>query len=94
MARFGKDETLAPGPGTYKLADSCQVRDPKHQAAAYRSRTKRELGNHIIGAQNPGIGEYDLTAYKAMGSATLDGGGAPNNFTLCFKDMNPSIRKV
>lgn len=24
----------------------------------------------------------------------MEGGGAPNNFTLCFKDLNPSIRKV
>ena len=55
-ARFGKDDTIVPGPGTYKLPDACQVRQPKHQQASYRSRTKRELGNHILGKHNPGIG--------------------------------------
>jgi len=83
-----------PGPGTYKLPESCQIKQPKHQAASYRSRTKRELGNHILGKHNPGIGQYDLTGFNSIGVATLEGGGAPNNFTLCYKDQNPTIRKV
>lgn len=57
-----------------------------HKVASYRSRTKRELGNHILGKNNPGIGQYDLTGFNAMGRRTLDGGGAPNNFTLGYKD--------
>ena len=24
----------------------------------------------------------------------MGGGGSPNNFTLCYRDMNPTIRKV
>lgn len=60
----------------------------------YRSTTKRELGNHILGKDNPGIGQYDLTAFKAIGQSHFEGGGAPNNFTLGCKDLNPSIRKV
>ena len=92
--RFGKDDTIVPGPGTYKALDSCKIRQPKHQVASYRSTTKRELGNHILGKNNPGIGQYDLTSFNAIGASTLEGGGAPNNFTLCYKDANPTIRKV
>lgn len=36
-ARFDKDDTIVPGPGTYKMPDSCQVRQPKHVIASYRS---------------------------------------------------------
>ena len=92
--RFDKDDTLPPGPGQYKLHDACQIREPKHCAASYRSTTKRELGNHILGKKNPGIGQYDLTGFNSLGSRTLEGGGAPSNFTLCYRDINPSIRKV
>jgi len=92
--RFGTDDTIVPGPGTYKAPDSCQVRQPKHVVASYRSTTKRELGNHILGKHNPGIGQYDLITFNAIASSTLEGGGAPNNFTLCYKDANPTIRKV
>ena len=76
------------------MPDSCQIREPKHSQAAYRSQTKRELGNHILGKHNPGIGAYDLTLFNATGGTTLGGGGSPNNFTLCYRDMNPTIRKV
>ena len=94
VKRFDKDDTIVPGPGTYLAPDSCQIREPKHAAAAYRSGTRRELGNHILNKSNPGIGAYDLTQFNALGSATLMGGGAPSNFTLCYRDMNPTIRKV
>lgn len=94
VKRFDKDDTIVPGPGTYLAPDSCQIREPKHAAAAYRSGTRRELGNHILNKSNPGIGAYDLTQFNALGGATLMGGGAPSNFTLCYRDMNPTIRKV
>ncbi len=94
QTRFDKDDTLPPGPGTYKLHDSCSVRDPKLVVASYKSGTVRELGDHIRGKDNPGIGEYDLTGFNAIGKNTFEGGGAPNNFTLCYKDLNPTIRKV
>lgn len=93
-ARFGKDDTLAPGPGQYKMPDSCKVYQPKNGIASYKSGTVRELGDHIRGKHNPGIGEYDLTGFNAIGKTTFEGGGAPNNFTLCYKDLNPTIRKV
>ena len=92
--RFGKDDTISPGPGSYRLPESCQIKQPKYKVASYRSRTKRELGNHILNKNNPGIGSYNLTEFNAIGSYTLEGGGAPNNFTLCFKDQNAAIRKV
>ena len=37
VKRFGKDDTLAPGPGTYTAPESCKVRHASHAAAAYRS---------------------------------------------------------
>jgi hypothetical protein len=36
--RFGKDDNGVPGAGTYKLPDSCQVRQPKQELASYRSK--------------------------------------------------------
>ena len=76
------------------------VKEPKHAGATYRSKTKRELGDrgdthkqHILN-KNPGVGAYDLTGFNSTGGQTLQGGGAPNNFTICYKDMNPTIRKV
>lgn len=54
----------------------------------------RDFEQHVVGKKNPGIGEYDLTSFNAIGGATFEGGGAPNNFTICYKDMNPTIRKV
>jgi hypothetical protein len=36
--RFGKDDNGVPGAGTYKLPDSCRVKQPKHELASYRSK--------------------------------------------------------
>ena len=82
---------MAPGPGTYKLKDSCQVREPKHIGATYRSKVDRDFEKHIIGKSNPGIGEYDLTKFNSLGGHTLEGGGAPNNFTICYKDISAGL---
>lgn len=76
------------------MPDSCKVFQPKNGIASYKSGTVRELGDLIRGKHNPGIGEYDLTGFNAIGKTTFEGGGAPNNFTLCYKDLNPTIRKV
>ena len=99
--RFEADDTLPPGPGQYKLPESCSIREPKHRGATYRSSTKRELGNHGYSKNNhiltkgPGIGSYDLTGFNAIGGQTMPGGGAVNNFTIHQKDLtNPAIRKV
>lgn len=94
MIRFGKDDTIAPGPGAYTAPQSCKVREPKHAGATYRSGVTRDFEQHVVGIKNPGIGEYDLTGFNAIGGSTFEGGGAPSNFTICYKDMNPTIRKV
>lgn len=57
--RFGSDENGIPGAGTYKLPDSCQVRQPKHTLASYKSNVEKGLTYIVIGPENPGIGEYD-----------------------------------
>jgi len=85
---------LAPGPGNYQLPESCKIKEPKHEAAAYRSTVQRDFGVHVVGRNNPGIGEYDLTSFNTIGGNTMEGGGAPNNFTILYKSINPSIRKV
>ena len=46
------------------------------------------------GKDNPGVGNYNVNEFKSFGVNKIEGGGAPNNFTLCYKDMNPCIRKV
>ena len=92
--RFSTDATLVPGPGTYTAKESCTVKDSRHAGAAYRSSVNRDFGIHIIGKKNPGIGEYELTKWNSIGGNTMEGGGAPNNFTLCYKEMNASMHKV
>ena len=93
--RFGKDDTISPGPGMYKLPDSCQVKNPKNDIASYKSGTDSHVeGVKIIGKNNPGVGAYNVNEFKSFGHQKLEGGGAPNNFTVCYKDINPCIRKV
>ena len=94
--RFDKSDTLPPGPGQYRLPDSCQIKNPKNDIASYKSTTEKGHGNSIgiIGINHPGVGAYNVNEFKAFGHQKLEGGGAPNNFTMCYKDINPCIRKV
>ena len=94
--RFGNADTLPPGPGQYKLPDSCQIKNPKNDIASYKSTTEKGHGNSlgIVGINHPGVGAYNVNEFKAFGVQKLEGGGAPNNFTMCYKDINPCIRKV
>ena len=79
----------------YKLPDSCQVKNPKNDIASYKSGTDSHVeGVKIIGKNNPGVGAYNVNEFKSFGHQKLEGGGAPNNFTVCYKDINPCIRKV
>jgi hypothetical protein len=48
-----------PGAGTYKLLDSCEVKESKFPHASMRSTVKKGL-DQVIGRDNPGIGEYDM----------------------------------
>ena len=41
--RFDKDDTFVPGACTYKLPDSCKIKDPKYQLASYRSKVEKGL---------------------------------------------------
>ena len=74
------------------MPDSCQVKNPKNEIASYKSTTDRSI--QLIGSSNPGVGAYNVNEFKAFGHQKLEGGGAPNNFTMCYKDINPCIRKV
>ena len=66
--RFGKDDTISPGPGTYKLPDACQVKNPKNDIASYKSGTEGHVsGVKIIGKDNPGVGAYNVNEFKSFG---------------------------
>lgn len=80
--RWDSDETPVPGAGTYKLPDSCQVKDPKYQLASYRSTVNKGIDAQlIIGKDNPGTGEYETQHYKTIQNKEFQG-GASNNFVL------------
>lgn len=79
--RFGSDENGIPGAGTYKLPDSCQVKQPKHTLASYKSTVEKGLNYIVIGPENPGIGEYDTQHLRTIQNKELQGGCA-NNFSL------------
>lgn len=91
--RFGKDDTVSPGPAAYKLPDSCQVRNSKIKMASYQSSTERDL-KHIVGKDNPGVGAYSIGDNLAIGTGVGRGGGAPSNFVLAYSHLNPTIRRV
>ena len=81
--RFQGDEDGVPGAGTYKLPDSCNVKQKKHAMASYRSTVQKGL-DQVIGKENPGIGEYDTQHLKTISNKELQGGCA-NNFSLFTK---------
>lgn len=91
--RFGKDDTLAPGPGSYKLPDSVQVKNKKLKMASYQSGTAREL-DLVKNKDAPGVGLYDVNSFDELANKGLKGGGAPNNFTVLYPNLNPTIRRV
>ena len=91
--RFGKDDTISPGPAAYRLPDSCQVRNSKIKMASYQSSTERDL-KHIIGRDNPGVGAYNVGENLAMAGGLGKGGGAPSNFVVGYSHLNPTIRRV
>jgi hypothetical protein len=62
--------------------------------ASYKSGQYRAIDYMYTGKDNPGVGNYNVNEFKSFGVNKIEGGGAPNNFTLCYKDMNPCIRKV
>ncbi len=33
--RFGNDKTISPGPATYTMPDSCEIKNPKLKMASY-----------------------------------------------------------
>ena len=76
------------------MPESCQIRNPKLQMASYKSGVNRDVKYMLNGKDNPGVGNYNVNEFKSFGVNKLEGGGAPNNFTLCYKDMNPCIRRV
>ena len=96
--RFGKDDTISPGPAAYRLPDSCQVRNSKIKMASYQSSTERDL-KHIIGKDNPGVGAYSIANNQSLEGGLAKGGlrkggGAPSNFVVGYSHLNPTIRRV
>lgn len=91
VKRFGKSDTLPPGPGQYKAQDSCVVQDLVPVAAAFKSKTAREL-ELVIGKDNPGVAKYNLTDHLSIGVKKIEG-GAPNNFLILTQNNDPLIRR-
>ena len=61
--------------------------------ASYQSSTERDL-KHVVGKDNPGVGQYSIGDNKAIGSSVGRGGGAPSNFVIGYSHLNPTIRRV
>lgn len=89
--RFKTIDHQVPGAGTYKLPDSCKVREEKMPHASNRSTVEKGL-DQVIGKLNPGIGEYDTQHLKTIANKEFQG-GASNNFVLFtrknFQARNP-----
>ena len=93
--RFGGDDNGVPGAGTYKLPDSCQVKEPGYTHASTRSKVEKGL-DQVIGRDNPGIGEYDTQHHKTIANKEFQG-GASNNFVLFtrqnYQSRSPPIKE-
>lgn len=63
-----------------------------NEFASFKSHTRRDL-NHIIGENNPGVGQFNIKDHKSIGVPVLQG-GAPNNFLILSKNLDPWIHKV
>lgn len=90
--RFYKDDTLPPGPGQYKAPDSCVIHNKGHAHHGYKSGTAREL-NLEHNKSFPGVGDYNMKDHLTIGVQKIQG-GAPNNFLILTKNVDPTIRKV
>ena len=86
-----KDDTLPPGPGQYKSAESCQIRQKGHNTAGYKSAVDREL--KLVTNKHPGVGDYNMRDHLTIGVQKIQG-GAPNNFLILTKNIDPTIRRV
>ena len=78
-----------PGAGTYKLPDSCNVKQSKYEHASMRSTVTKGL-NLVKNKNNPGIGEYDTMHFQTIANKEFQG-GASNNFVL-FSKKNYKLR--
>lgn len=68
------------------------IHNKGHIHYGYKSNTQRDL-KFEIGLKNPGVGDYNLKDHQAIGVQKIQG-GAPNNFLILTKNIDPSIRKV
>ena len=63
--RFKTIDNGVPGAGTYKLPESCKVKDGKFEHASMRSTVPKGF-NNVVGEHNPGVGEYDTMHLKTI----------------------------
>jgi hypothetical protein len=64
----------------------------KGENSFFKSNTRREL-DHIIGKDNPGVGQFNIKDHMSIGVQKIQG-GAPNNFLVLSKNLDPCIHKV
>jgi hypothetical protein len=62
------------------------------ELASYKSTTERDL-KHIVGKDNPGVGAFNIKDHLSIGVQKIQG-GAPNNFLILSKNIDPCIRRV
>jgi len=86
--RFLTVDNGVPGAGTYKLPDSCTVKQAKYEHASMRSTVTKGL--HLVQNKHPGIGEYDTQHFQTIANKEFQG-GASNNFVL-FSKKNYKLR--
>ena len=57
----------------------------------YKSCTDRDL--KFVTNKNPGVGDYNMKDHLTIGVNKIQG-GAPNNFLILTKNIDPTIRRV
>ena len=75
------------------MIPSCVNKPGKTEVlASYKSATERKL-DIVIGKNNPGVGQFNILDHMSIGVQKIQG-GAPNNFLILSKNIDPCIRKV
>ena len=81
------------GPKHTVIKSVCNIEVPCSGIfASFKSQTDRDL-KHIVGKDVPGPGAFNVNEHLSIGVQKIQG-GAPNNFLILSKNIDPSIHKV
>lgn len=87
-----KSLRVGEGPQHTVVASCCNKEGKAQVLASYKSTTERKL-DIVIGKNNPGVGQFNILDHMSIGVQKIQG-GAPNNFLILSKNIDPCIRKV